>query len=171
MIQIDWCLMPTLVIVQLYHGVKWTGNAKCCINTKCNAMFICVHIFWMGHFHTHTHLCGMLKLYNELTSSDLQFWNRTHQIEYYVILFFLVIFASIWGLGWGVLNTTLCGKVCQWLVTGRWFSPGTLVSSTNKTEILLKMALNTITLTLYIWANQYFINLISTHLRHKCIGY
>ena len=40
----------------------------------------------------------------------------------------------------------------QWFVTGRWFSPGTPVSSTNKTdhhdiaEILLKMALNTITL-------------------------
>jgi len=38
-------------------------------------------------------------------------------------------------------------------VTGRWFSPGTLVSFTNKTdrhditEILLKVALNTITLT------------------------
>jgi len=36
-------------------------------------------------------------------------------------------------------------------VAGRWFSPGTLVSSTNKTErhditeILLKVALNTIT--------------------------
>ena len=54
----------------------------------------------------------------------------------------------------GVLNTTLCDKDCQWLVTGRWFSPGTLVSFTNKTgrhditEILLKVALNTITLTL-----------------------
>jgi hypothetical protein len=38
-------------------------------------------------------------------------------------------------------------------VTGQWFSPGTSVSSTNKTEshdiaeILLKVALNTITLT------------------------
>jgi hypothetical protein len=45
---------------------------------------------------------------------------------------------------------------CQWLVTGRWFSPGTLVSSTNKydiTEILLKVALNTITMTpqCYSW--------------------
>jgi hypothetical protein len=45
-------------------------------------------------------------------------------------------------------------KVCQGLATGQWFSPGTLVSSTNKTdhhditEILLKVALNTITLTL-----------------------
>jgi hypothetical protein len=39
--------------------------------------------------------------------------------------------------------TTLCDKVCQWLATGLWFSPGSLVSSTNKTEILLKMVLNT----------------------------
>jgi hypothetical protein len=46
--------------------------------------------------------------------------------------------------------TTLCDKVCQWLATGRWFSSGPPVSSTNKTdrhditEILLKVALNTI---------------------------
>ena len=52
----------------------------------------------------------------------------------------------------GVLDTTLCDKVGQWLLTGRWFSPGTAVSSTNKTdrhditEILLNVALNTINL-------------------------
>jgi hypothetical protein len=46
--------------------------------------------------------------------------------------------------------TTLCDKVCHWLATGQWFSPGSPVSSTNKTdryditEILLKVALNTI---------------------------
>ena len=46
--------------------------------------------------------------------------------------------------------TTLCDKVCQWFATGRWFSPGSSVSSTNTTdrhdltEILLKVALNTI---------------------------
>jgi hypothetical protein len=40
--------------------------------------------------------------------------------------------------------------VCQRLETGQWFSPGTLISSTNKTgrhditEILLKVTLNTI---------------------------
>jgi hypothetical protein len=51
----------------------------------------------------------------------------------------------------GVLDTTLCDKVCQWLSTGLWFSS---VSSSNKTDlctktdILLKVALNTITLTL-----------------------
>ena len=50
----------------------------------------------------------------------------------------------------GVLDKTLCDKVCQWLAISRWFSPGTLISSTNKTdghdltETLLKVALNTI---------------------------
>ena len=49
----------------------------------------------------------------------------------------------------GVLDTTLC-DVCQWLATGRWFSAGTLVFSTNKTyrhnitEILFKVVFNTI---------------------------
>jgi hypothetical protein len=52
-----------------------------------------------------------------------------------------------------VLFTTLCDKVCQLLVADRWYSQGTLVSSINKTdnhditEILLKVELNTITLT------------------------
>ena len=52
----------------------------------------------------------------------------------------------------GLLDTTLCDQVCQWLTTGRWFSPVTAISSTNKTdrhdiaEILLKVALNTITM-------------------------
>jgi len=30
--------------------------------------------------------------------------------------------------------TTLCDEVCQWLPAGRWFSPGTPVSSNNKTD-------------------------------------
>ena len=48
------------------------------------------------------------------------------------------------------IRSTLCDKVCQWLAAGLWFSPGTMVSSTDKTdchditEILLKVALNTI---------------------------
>jgi hypothetical protein len=66
-------------------------------------------------------------------------------------------------LWWGVLDTTLCDKVCQWILTGQWFSTGTPVSSTNNTdhhvitEILLKVALNTITLTpLKILENSWF---------------
>ena len=62
----------------------------------------------------------------------------------------------------GVLDTTLCDKVCQWLATGRWFSP---VSSNNKvdrhdiTAISLKLALNTITIT--EWLDLHFI--LQTH--------
>ena len=47
-------------------------------------------------------------------------------------------------------NTKFITDFCQWLMTGRWFSQSTPVSSTNKTnrqditEILLKVALNTI---------------------------
>ena len=47
-----------------------------------------------------------------------------------------------------------CDKFCQWLTTGWWFSQSTPVSSINKTdrhhqaEIFLKVALNTINLTL-----------------------
>jgi len=46
--------------------------------------------------------------------------------------------------------TTLWDKACQLIATCQWFSPGTPVSPTNKTdhnditEILLKVALNTI---------------------------
>ena len=53
-----------------------------------------------------------------------------------------------------VHDEVLHDKVCQWLATGQWFSPGTPVSSTNKTdrhdiaEILLKVVLNTINQTI-----------------------
>ena len=42
----------------------------------------------------------------------------------------------------GVLDTTLCDKVCHWLAAGQWFFSG--FNKTDITEILLKVALNTI---------------------------
>jgi hypothetical protein len=65
----------------------------------------------------------------------------------------LVVIVMLWvqiHIRRGVLDTTLCDKVCQWLAAGLWFSPCTPVSSTNKSdlrdiaEMLLKVALNTI---------------------------
>jgi hypothetical protein len=63
----------------------------------------------------------------------------------------------VWFPLWrGVLDTTLCDIVCQWLTTGQCFLPGTAVSSTNETdhhnvaEILLKVVLNTINLTIKV---------------------
>jgi hypothetical protein len=54
------------------------------------------------------------------------------------------------------LRRNLIYSVYLGFMAGQWFSPGTPVSSTNKTdchditELLLKMALNTIFLTLYL---------------------
>jgi hypothetical protein len=38
--------------------------------------------------------------------------------------------------GWTLMHidTTLCDNVCQWFAAGQWYSPGTPVSSTNKTD-------------------------------------
>jgi hypothetical protein len=69
---------------------------------------------------------------------------------------------------WSVIDTTLCHKVCQWLATGRWFSPGTPGSSTYKTdchditEILLKVALNPLTLT-----SKYLVSVLLKHREPK----
>ena len=74
-------------------------------------------------------------IYNYLCSQFLHHWSWCCEFE------------SHWG------DTTLCEKVCQWLVTGQWYFPGTLVFFTNNTdhnhttEILLKVALNTISQT------------------------
>ena len=68
----------------------------------------------------------------------------------------------------GVLDTTYkCDRVCQWLATGLWCTLSTLVSSTNKTdrqnitEIMLKVALSTITppLEWHLW-NQTWTNFV-----------
>ena len=69
-------------------------------------------------------------------------------------------------------NTTLFEKVCQWFMTDRLFSPGTLVSSANKTdshdisEILLKVALNTITL-IYCWLNNKCVHSVQVY--NECL--
>jgi hypothetical protein len=63
-------------------------------------------------------------------------------VEHYITEIFMKVL-----LRRGVLDTTLCDKDCQWLTTGRWFSPVSSINKTdhhNITEILLKMELNTI---------------------------
>ena len=64
---------------------------------------------------------------------------------------------------------------CQWFAAGRWFSPSTLVSFTNKTdhhdiaEILLNVALNTITLTLNVHCpNSWLISGFVTKVTRRC---
>jgi hypothetical protein len=60
------------------------------------------------------------------------------------------------------LDTTLHDKVCQLLASGRWFSPGTPVSSTNRidhhdiTEIIVESGANTRTLAPIPCMKEYF---------------
>ena len=105
------------------------------------------------------------------------------QLEKFILPLWTVVTVILWQSGWFttnnlisayhhcschfeyhswrcVLDTTLYDKVCQWLTTGRWFSPDTPVSSTIKTdrhditEISLKVELNTILITVIVlWNN------------------
>ena len=104
---------------------------------------------------TSRYICGILyfKL-NGIKSPSLS-WSSGGWIYNYLCnqcLSPLTLWVRI-SLRRGLLDITLCDKVYQWLATGRWFSPEPPVSSTNKTdrhdttEILLKVALTTITLT------------------------
>jgi hypothetical protein len=58
-------------------------------------------------------------LYNIMWSSLSVTCDRSvvFSIQHYVIKFV----SDLWQVG-GFLYTTLCNKVCQWLVTGQWFS-------------------------------------------------
>ena len=69
-------------------------------------------------------------------------WN--FQIQYSYLLNAIIAYHHLSRSLWGVRDTALCRKGCQWLAADWWFSTGTPVSSTNKTdhhditEILLK---------------------------------
>jgi hypothetical protein len=75
----------------------------------------------------------------------------------YILFLWMNELLSSYSLALWFWCTTLCNKVCQWFAAGQWFSLGAPVSSTNKpdrhniTEILLKVVLNTITLTPLYW--------------------
>ena len=110
--------------------------------------------------HKQLFCCARLRIQSKGTSWS---WSYGSWIYNYLCnqgLSALMLWVRI-ALRWGVIDPTLCDKVCQRLAAGWWFSLGTPVSSTNKTErhditeILLKVALNTITLSLpkknHIW--------------------
>ena len=82
--------------------------------------------------------------------SELALWKLHYQCNQYLSPLMLWVRLP---LKWGVLNTILCVKICHGLAIGWWFSLGATFSSSNKTdsrdmtEILLKVALHTKTIT------------------------
>ena len=49
----------------------------------------------------------------------------------------------------GLLNTTLCDKVCQWLAAGRWFPPS--INLTTHDQILLNNETGLLYCKIEIW--------------------
>ena len=77
-----------------------------------------------------------LSIYHTYFKGQLWSWSYDSWIYNYLCsqcLSLLMLWVWI-PLSRGILDTTLCDKVCQWLAACQWFSPdtGTPVSSTNK---------------------------------------
>jgi hypothetical protein len=87
---------------------------------------------------------------------------ENHQLCFMTVFVCSIVLLYLWvRISPRARCTTLCNQVCQWLAAGRWFSPGAPVSFTNKTdlhditEILLKVALNTINQPTIYCVNKY----------------
>jgi hypothetical protein len=115
--------------------------------------FVVIHIcFVVTHmFCRHTH---MFCRHTYVLTSHM-FCRRTHVLSSYTCfvvthICFVVIHTCFVVTHICFVFTHICDTVCQWLAAGLWFSPGTPVSSINKTylhditEILLTVALKTI---------------------------
>ena len=80
-----------------------------------------VHTQTQTHTHTHTIVWVRIPLMAGCTRYNIMWYSlsvtcgEVYSIQHYVIQFV----SDLW---WGVLDTTLCDTVCQWLVAGRWFS-------------------------------------------------
>ena len=102
-----------------------------------------MHLHWLTIYNSNL----SLPLFS-YPSNALELFNRPIGMSIVRIIWLNMIITNQY-----ILYTTLYDKVCLWLATHLWFYPNTLVSSTNKTdhhdmkEILMKVALNTITLT------------------------
>jgi hypothetical protein len=119
--------------------------------------FFMFHVHWYFFYSLHLKeeahdfleentLKDLIKKYSQFINFNIYIWSSKVSVH-------IVHIRHLWQqlqLKWGALYI-LCDKVCQWLAAGQWFSPGPPVSSTNITdchditEILLKVALNTIT--------------------------
>ena len=120
-----------------------------CVLCKGNPFCLCFYDFSIGFWHRSSsmvfyffHFTIFLCIDTDISNNKGPLWSYGSWIYNY-----LCNQCRSWR---GVLDTTLCDKVCQWLVIDQWFFPGTQVFSINKTdchditEILLKVALNTI---------------------------
>jgi hypothetical protein len=135
--------------------IKWTVVYVCYVYKVNDRVYVCnvykandrVYVCYMYKVNGRVYMCARcIKWTGTIYNGDRRVRDRM-----------LVGFTTTYAIntyhnsypGRGVFDTTLCDKVCQWFVTGRWFSRGIPVSSINKSdrsniaEILLKVMLNT----------------------------
>ena len=99
-------------------------------------------------------LCEMILIMDSFDKFSSMFFRRFIYLNCALITNIPIPMRGRRGRDGSLIYNFLCNQclspVCQWLATGRWFSTGPPVSSTNKIdrhdipEILLKVALNTI---------------------------
>ena len=104
-------ILEHLSLPQVFSGVC---VARCLVFCAmlCRSLFVLLSFFF----------CAVCL--SSIYASDYPIWYlQTFLINVQSTLYFAI---PLW---WGVLDTTFCDKICQCLATGRWFSPGTLVST------------------------------------------
>jgi hypothetical protein len=137
-IHIDWCLTPTLAIFQLYR-VVYTVSVKIVRYSIIVKGQQCLFIAWItGIFLEGVKNKNLIKIFYDFPWSyiflsmarrgrrgrDRMVIRFTSTIYNYLCnrcLEPLKLRVRSWR---GVLDTTLCNKVYQWLATSRWFFPG-----------------------------------------------
>jgi hypothetical protein len=132
----SWFISSCGPRLSLWQGFHILGRPKCRSNNK---VFYILYLFLLQK-------CIVYIRDRRGRDRKIIAFTTTYAISAYHLL-------TLWvwiPLRRGALDVTFCDKVRQWLATGRWFSTGIPVSSTNKTdckditEILLKVALRTI---------------------------
>ena len=119
-----------LTLIELYATCHlWTNNMTSCKNVVSLRVLCKFGNFDSNRGRSGRHRCGSW-IYNYICTQCMSTLTLCDRISP----------------RWCALHAPVCDTFCQWLAAGRWFSPDTPVSSTNKTdrhdihlaEILLK---------------------------------
>jgi hypothetical protein len=87
-----------------------------------------MQLSWKGLFISCSHMLLPLTLFAHVQMVLGPLWSSSYSSWIYNYLCNQCISPiTLWvwtPLRWGVLDTMLCDKICQWLAAGQWFSPG-----------------------------------------------